>query len=122
MKSGLTYLIILILSAGLSVSEADGAEASTAAFAGAAASLTEMPVSGAAEYTADLPVLLLQQMLATDTNTVFPCMKVHMHLLCNLKELKRKWTDTPSSPSDTDADGYIHPLKYYLYTLEQMMI
>ena len=124
MKSGLKYLIIVFLFAGSLFSEVYGAEKLTTAIESRITSVSEMPASGTTEYTVDLPIFLLQNMLAGDTNAFSHYLKVHTHLLCNIKDLKKSlfYSFTYQKNKDVDHNRYIYPLKYYVYTLEKIVI
>lgn len=124
MKSGLKYLIVLFLFVGSLFSEVYGAEKLTTVIESSITSLSEVSTSGTtSEYTGDLSILLLQNMLAGDTNTFSHYLKVHTHLVCTVKELKKSLFYSSTFQKYTGvAYSYIYPLKYYIYTLEKIVI
>jgi len=122
MKSGLKYLIMLFLFVGINSTELSGSECSRLFVENHIPFLSEKIIPDAGEDTIDLPAILFHNILAGDSNASSHSIKVHTHLLCNIKEHKKTLFYSSSLHQYIIEDIYILPPKYYIYTLEKIVI
>lgn len=122
MKSGLKYLIMLFLFVGSISSEVIADEMSAAAFDSSISSISEVTTPDSAKQTFDLPAILFHGMVAGDNNYSFSSLKIHTHLLCNIKEHKKTLYYSSHLRQDIVEGTYVLPLEYYIYALEKIVI